>query len=414
MCGRLDLSGKRAFKELRSSVAVWHSAVCHVMSSLLGGVAGIVLGLFTLRASLTHQVLKTVKESRKESRPHDKLLQERLSKLVERWPEVQVRDHNLNALEIEAYNITCKPKVWLLLSSLYRTFKSVRGSMKDMLRQSAGDCWFVTLLVSNDVERSVLLDDAAFFEHRFSFISVTRSTKVMKNRSYMYPVHWYGCFLSAQLVVDFAPHLLGDMETTVVLRHRPDECFRRCFQLENLQRVLGTWGYLIFGQPVSADNGLTTNWKTYKEIIAEGLLKTDFSIENLAARISSWSAEYCQGIVYPKECYGQVPYCLMNSNMAPCRPPVFLSWQQHCLCRSSRNGTFCMDKKAPSLPVERPCLDITKDTKCLLPRSGVKGIPKVLQPPEEQLLGGLEEHEIVYMRPTKGFKECRRGRDLGA
>ena len=388
----------------------------HVMG-LFGGIVAIVLGLLTLRASWHQVPTLSVKESRNESsvasQEHGELLRERLSELEKRWPEVQVRDHNLNASEIEGYNISCKPKVWLLLSSLYRTFKSVRGSMKDMLRRSAGDCWFVTLLVSNDVERSVLLDDVAFFEHRFSFISVSRSARVMKNRSYMYPVHWYGCFLSAQLVVDFAPSLLGDMDTTVVLRHRPDECFRKCFQLENLQRVLGKWGYLIFGQPVSADNALTTNWKTYKEIIAEGYLKPDFSVENLAARISSWSNEYCQGIAYPKECYGQVPYCLMNNNTAPCRPPIFLSWQQHCLCRSrGANSSFCIDRKAPSLPIDMPCLDITKGTKCVLPRSGVKGIPKALQPPEEQLLGGFLDREIVYMRPTKGFKECRRGRDL--
>lgn len=74
------------------------------------------------------------------------------------------------------YNITCKPKVWLLLSSLYRSMKFVRASMVDMLRRSAGDCWFVTLLVSSEegMQRETLEDDFRFFEGRFAFLSVTR------------------------------------------------------------------------------------------------------------------------------------------------------------------------------------------------------------------------------------------------
>ena len=87
----------------------------------------------------------------------------------------------MNLLEEHAsaevhYNITCKPKVWLLLSSLYRSLKFVRPTMLDMLRRSAGDCWFVTLLVSSEkgTEREILEDDFQFFERRLGFLSVTR------------------------------------------------------------------------------------------------------------------------------------------------------------------------------------------------------------------------------------------------
>jgi hypothetical protein len=89
--------------------------------------------------------------------------------------------HVSNLLEEDAsaevhYNITCKPKVWLLLSSLYRSLKFVRPTMLDMLRRSAGDCWFVTLLVSSDkgTQREMLEDDFQFFERRRGFLSVTR------------------------------------------------------------------------------------------------------------------------------------------------------------------------------------------------------------------------------------------------
>ena len=89
--------------------------------------------------------------------------------------------HVSNLLEEDAsaevhYNITCKPKVWLLLSSLCRSLKFVRPTMLDMLRRSAGDCWFVTLLVSSEkgTQREILEDDFQFFERRLGFLSVTR------------------------------------------------------------------------------------------------------------------------------------------------------------------------------------------------------------------------------------------------
>ena len=64
-------------------------------------------------------------------------------------------------------------------------------------------------------------------------------------------------------------------------------------------------GYLILGQAVSADNGLTTNWATYSDIIAAGLIRSNATdpIFYTAAMSSSWSQhEYCHGMVYPEEC----------------------------------------------------------------------------------------------------------------
>ena len=67
-------------------------------------------------------------------------------------------------------------------------------------------------------------------------------------------------------------------------------------------------GYLILGQPaqpVSGDNGLTTNWATYSDIIAAGFIRSNATdpIFYMAALSSSWSShEYCHGLVYPEEC----------------------------------------------------------------------------------------------------------------
>ena len=50
--------------------------------------------------------------------------------------------------------------------------------MLDMLRRSAGDCWFVTLLSSSKESQSqpleLLEDDFRFFEGRLGFMSITR------------------------------------------------------------------------------------------------------------------------------------------------------------------------------------------------------------------------------------------------
>ena len=40
------------------------------------------------------------------------------------------------------------------------------------------------------------------------------------------------------------------------------------------------------------------------------------------------------------------------------RPPIFISWQQHCLCRLNKDASrsFCIDKKPPDLPAHASCL----------------------------------------------------------
>lgn len=364
-------------------------------------------------------------QAAKEAAPHSinasTVLKEGLAQFLQRWPAVRLEHHNLKPSDMVHYNITCKPKVWLLLSSLYRSLKFVRPTMLDMLRRSAGDCWFVTLLVSSDngTQREILEDDFQFFERRLGYLSVTRhgESNGRDGKGYMLSAHWYGCWLIAHVIRESLPAVVGDPGSTVVLRHRPDECFRRCFDADAAGEVLAKWRYLILGQPVSGDNGLTTNWATYNDIIAAGFIRSNATdpIFYMAALSSSWSShEYCHGLVYPEECMGKIPYCRVNGNIPPCRPPIFVSWQQHCLCRLSKDASrsFCIDKKPPDLPVRTPCLQITKDAKCILPLAGAESLPPALRPPSHQLKGGLRKFNIGYMKPRKGYQECIKGRDL--
>ncbi|CAE7394519.1 unnamed protein product [Symbiodinium microadriaticum] len=359
---------------------------------------------------------------------------EALAKFLKHWsPSIQLQHHNLHAENMSRYNVTCVPKVWLVLSGLYRSLKYVRPTMLDMLRRSAGDCWFVTLLSSSKESQSqpleLLEDDFRFFEGRLGFMSITRHGPALE-KWYNYPIHWYGCWLIAHVIRETLPQTAMDASRTIVLRHRPDECFRHCFDVDAAGRVFARHKYMILGQPVSADNGLTTNWATYADIIAAGLRQSPTARPLIlqpdkhydlyhAAWSSSWSrSEFCHGMLHPDVCLGTVPYCLMNNNTLPCRPPLFLSWQQHCLCRLKQPGTgnesaWCIDSNPPGEPLKETCLDITKDTKCILPMKLWRSLPEKLLPPLEQLKGGLIHHRnIDYMKPDKGFLECKSGRDL--
>ncbi|CAE7356811.1 unnamed protein product [Symbiodinium sp. CCMP2592] len=357
---------------------------------------------------------------------------EAVSKFLKHWsPGIQLQYHNLHAENMSRYNVTCVPKVWLMLSGLYRSLKYVRPTMLDMLRRSAGDCWFVTLLASSGSGHplEVLEDDYRFFERRLGFISLTRHGPALR-KDYNYPIHWYGCWLVAHVIRETLPQTAMDAGRTIVLRHRPDACFRACFDADAAGHVFARRKYMILGQPFSGDNALTTNWATYADIIAAGLRQsptTELLIKNPgkrhdlyhAAWDSSWSAsEYCHGILRPDVCVGKIPYCLMNNNTLPCRPPLFLpvlSWQQHCLCRlsNSKTSSWCIDDKPPGQPLKDQCLNITKGTMCILPRKNWKSLPKELLPPPEQLEGGLKEiRNIVYMKPDLGFFRCLSGRDL--
>ncbi|CAE7495628.1 unnamed protein product [Symbiodinium necroappetens] len=359
---------------------------------------------------------------------------EALAKFLKHWsPSIQLQHHNLHAENMSRYNVTCVPKVWLILSGLYRSLKYVRPTMLDMLRRSAGDCWFVTLLSSSKESQSqpleLLEDDFRFFEGRLGFMSITRHGLALE-KWYNYPIHWYGCWLIAHVIRETLPQTAMDASRTIVLRHRPDECFRHCFDVDAAGRVFARHKYMILGQPVSADNGLTTNWATYADIIAAGLRQSPTTRPLIlqpdkhydlyhAAWSSSWSrSEFCHGMLHPDVCLGTVPYCLMNNNTLPCRPPLFLSWQQHCLCRLKQPGTgnesaWCIDSNPPGEPLKETCLDITKDTKCILPMKLWRSLPEKLLPPLEQLKGGLIHHgNIDYMKPDKGFLECKSGRDL--
>ena len=238
---------------------------------------------------------------------------EALSKFLEHWsPSIRLQYHNLHAENMSRYNVTCVPKVWLILSGLYRSLKYVRPTMLDMLRRSAGDCWFVTLLASSGTGHTLELleDDYRFFEGRLGYMSLTRHGPALK-KWYNYPVHWYGCWLIAHVIRETLPQTAMDASRTIVLRHRPDECFRDCFDVDAAGRVFARYKYLILGQPISGDNGLTTNWATYADIIAAGLSQsptTEALILNPdkdhdlyhAAWSSSWSrSEYCHGMVRP-------------------------------------------------------------------------------------------------------------------
>ncbi|CAL1167943.1 unnamed protein product [Cladocopium goreaui] len=406
------------------SAAVPAALLCFILVCL-GGLGGLDVPTPTTSPDVTAGQTTTSGQAAKEAAQHSikasTVLEDGVAQFLQRWPAVRLEHHNLKPSDMVHYNITCKPKVWLLLSSLYRSLKFVRPTMLDMLRRSAGDCWFVTLLVSSEkgTQREILEDDFQFFERRLGFLSVTRhgESKGISGKAYMYPVHWYGCWLIAHVIRESLPAVVGDPGSTVVLRHRPDECFRRCFDADAAGEVFAKWRYLILGQTISGDNGLTTNWATYSGIIAAGFIRSNATdpMFYMAALSSSWSShEYCHGLVYPRECMGEIPYCRVNGNIPPCRPPIFISWQQHCLCRLNKDASrsFCIDKKPPDLPVETPCLQITKDAKCILPLAGAESLPPALRPPSHQLEGGVRKFKIEYMRPRKGYQECIKGRDL--
>lgn len=64
---------------------------------------------------------------------------------------------------------------------------------------------------------------------------------------------------------------------------------------------------------------------------------------------------------------------------------------------------FCGEQNSISHPcvskVETPCLQITKDAKCILPLAGAESLPSALRPPSHQLEGGLRKFNIEYMTP---------------
>ena len=107
----------------------------------------------------------------------DELVNRSIATFLGHWsPNLELQHHNLRGKDMASYNISCAPKVWLLLSGLYRSLKFVRATMVDSLRRTAGDCWFVTLLASSEkgIDLAVFEDDVRFFEGRFAFISVIR------------------------------------------------------------------------------------------------------------------------------------------------------------------------------------------------------------------------------------------------
>lgn len=351
--------------------------------------------------------------------------------LVRRWsPNIELQHHNLRTADMDKYNITCIPKVWLLLSGLYRSLRYVRSTMLDMLRRSAGDCWFVTLLASGNrgYDLAIFKDDFRFFEGRLGYVSLIRHGLAVKEKRYNYAIHWFGCWLIAHIIQQALPNAtIGDPFRTIVVRHRPDECFRACFDADAAAAVFETWRYMILGQPISADNGLTTNWATYTDIIASGLgMQGQPNVVPgtvAAANAASWAtSEYCHGHVRPDKCGGYVPYCQENNNTPPCKPPIFVGhgWEQHCLCRLKHEnnlvsgGAWCINKKQPNATLQNNgiCLDITKGTKCMLPLHNWSKIPERLRPPPEQLDGGLKKVLIPWMKPDAGFLMCNRGRDL--
>ena len=70
---------------------------------------------------------------------------------------------------------------------------------------------------------------------------------------------------------------------------------------------------------------------------------------------------------------------------------------------------FCGEQDGVSRPfvskVRTPCLQITKDAKCILPLAGAESLPPALRPPSHQLKGGLRKFNIGYMTPGIALRQ---------
>mmetsp|Transcript_13562 Transcript_13562/g.28886 ORF Transcript_13562/g.28886 Transcript_13562/m.28886 type:complete len:334 (-) Transcript_13562:9-1010(-) len=324
--------------------------------------------------------------------------------------------------------VPCVPRVWLLLSGQYRTFPDTRHSIKKMLERSVGQCYFVALLtptlssdkgsaVTKTVQRDWLEADARLFDTRLAYLTVERHQKPNTGFWYNYANHWRGVWTIADTLQKM--HGFATDGSTIVVRSRPDVCFRDCFDFTNAAKVFASHRYLIIGQQISADNNMFTNVPTYAEQIAPYITKTSATANALehpdehTAMLNAWQ----RGSVHY---YSQ--YCELqdSTSVEPCAVKTFQgSWQNHCICRGRDSGNWvaCIDDEdkghlgvSVRNTMARACVDITKGVTCLYPKDW-RRLPEGIRPTAQEIAGGLEPWNISYF-PNGGINVCRVPSDL--
>eukprot|EP00854_Cymbomonas_tetramitiformis_P023337 gene23337-28239_t len=241
-----------------------------------------------------------------------------------------------------------------------------------MLENSVGDCYFVTLFTTASPGKNQLDEDAAFFNSRLAYISVARSGIAAREKWYNYPIHWYGGWMIAEVVQEL--HKIPVPDSTIVIRSRPDICFRDCFDFTQAQKVFSEHKYLMIGQLISADNNFFTNAVTYKEKVAALLYVNDQQWQY--GQVNGWSRG-------SSDAWGK--YCEVDGDIA-CAVPFYEGWNNHCLCRVNDEHLCTNGQEGPSVvePTKKgQCVDITKGVKCVYPtRTRWNELPPGRRPPQ--------------------------------
>merc|ERR1712129_179813 len=214
------------------------------------------------------------------------------------------------------------------------------------------------------------------------------------------------------------PFITRSKESTVIVRHRPDECFRECYDIRAAARVFERWRYLILGQVVSADNSLATNWLTYEQNIANPILN---SSTRKVGMDNGWQTGYGRGcglrsgLLANSPC----PFCLERNDTA-CLTKMFMKGgrESHCLCRLTEmksESRKCIDSKPPDKLDSTTCIDITRDVKCVYPHRDLwSKLPRSMQPSANEIAGNMSFVKIPWIldRDGGGYHKCKTGQNL--
>ena len=163
------------------------------------------------------------------------------------------------------------PRLWVLLTGLYRTMSSTQQSINDMARISSDGCYMVVAMLPAEIEKpewwaqvhpswhntwarhnysveSLLRDaQARVFGGHLAFAVVKRSGDLDRFPGCLPPL-WQGVWAIAQWAA--GEHALALSADAVVLRSMPDIAYRHALELGPLQRYfrLGTRGrHLLLG-----------------------------------------------------------------------------------------------------------------------------------------------------------------------
>eukprot|EP00242_Pyramimonas_sp_CCMP2087_P016566 CAMPEP_0198205154 /NCGR_PEP_ID=MMETSP1445-20131203/8626_1 /TAXON_ID=36898 /ORGANISM="Pyramimonas sp., Strain CCMP2087" /LENGTH=708 /DNA_ID=CAMNT_0043877317 /DNA_START=184 /DNA_END=2310 /DNA_ORIENTATION=- len=345
-------------------------------------------------------------------------------------PHIEVGFHNLGRDRTEL-RIPCVPKVWLLLSGQYRTFRDTRHSVRNMLQRSVGECYFVVIVVPTTTSdkggqpavasdlHSNLEEDVTFFDSRLVYFALTRQTSAAANQWFNFAVNYRALWVIAETLQRM--HAIHTDASTIIIRSRPDMCFRDCFDFTNAAKVFASHHYLIIGQQISSDCGMFTNWVTYAEQMApyigmDDAINIGTPRESVAFR-NAWQRASTD--VYPNYCKKGEP-----SNVSCAVKTYEGAWENSCICRDSMRsaatggeggGLRCLNGQegsdqpaAVNLTRDRACVDITAGMRCVYPAEKVwDRLPKEQRPTEEELTNGLESLNFGYM-PNGGIMWCKK------